>query len=118
MAAADFEWTSPIGGNWAYMVKNQRLIGKFIKANAIKPVVIGPVVAREAGAGKAVFDLGIRGGMKAAHLHFGKQIYLLNEEQWAKFAGGIITDAKAKLAKAKTVGFEEGMVLGQVASSL
>jgi hypothetical protein len=115
MATQMIDWFSPIGGNWAYFVKNQRRIGEFIKANAIKPTTIGPVAAREALSEKALIDLGIRGGIRVAHLHFDDRIYMLNEEQWAKFSGSIIADAKAKLEKAKTVGFEEGMMLGQFA---
>jgi len=108
------DWTSPIGGKWAYMVKNRRLIGEFIQANAINPAVIAPIAAVAAPAKKTVMDLSIRGGIRAAHLHFNQRIYMLSAEQWAKFSGDIIADCKAKLAKVKEVSFEEGMLLGNI----
>ena len=112
------DWTSPIGGKWAYMVKNRRLIGEFIQANAIKPAVIAPIATGAAPGRKALLDLGIRGGIRAAHLHFSGKIYMLNAEQWAKFSGAIIADCKAKLAKVKEVSFEEGMLLGNLGQTL
>ncbi len=110
--------TGPIGGNWVFMVKNQALIGEFIRSQGIKPVKIGPDVAPEKLTKKIPVDLGIYGGIRVAHLHFKDRIYLLNEEQWAKFSGGVIIDARTRLAKVKEVSFEEGMLLGSVAQAL
>jgi hypothetical protein len=106
------------GGNWAYFVKNQRLVGEFIRVNQIKPVEIGPISQLGARSAKAFIDLGIRGGIRVAHLHFNDKIYLLDAEQWAKFSGSIIANSKAKLAKVKEVSFEEGMALGSVTQVL
>jgi hypothetical protein len=115
MVTQSYEWVSPIGGNWAYWAKNARLIGEFIKANAIPAATIGLVAGRDEAAAKALIDLGIKGGIRVAHLHFNDRIYLLNDEQWAKFSAGIIANAKARLAKVNAVSFEEGIVLGSIA---
>jgi hypothetical protein len=115
MARRSYEWVSPIGGNWAYWAKNAKLVGEFIKANAIAAATIGPVAGRKEVAAEYLIDLGIKGGIRVAHLHFKDQIYLLNDEQWAKFSAGIIANAKTRLAKVNTVSFEEGMVLGSIA---
>ena len=114
MAKQIYEWVGPIGGNWAYWAKNARLIGKYIKAKEIPAATIGPVVGRTVAASKAVIDLGIKGGLKVAHLHFNNRIYLLNDAQWVEFSAGIIANAKTKLAKTKAIGFEEGIALGSI----
>ncbi|MGB7622695.1 MAG: hypothetical protein WBN92_10140 [Terriglobia bacterium] len=106
------------GGNWAYFVKNQKLIGEFIRVNQIKPSTIGPAPAVGARSAKAFIDLGIRGGIRVAHLHFNDKIYLLDAEQWAKFSGNIIANSRAKLERVKEVSFEEGMALGSVTQTL
>jgi hypothetical protein len=118
MAKQSMDWTSPIGGNWAYMIQNRQLIGEFIRINELKPVTIGAMSTRAAPTASALLDLGIRGGIRVPHLHFSSKIYMLNDAQWAKFSGGIIADCKAKLAKVKEVSFEEGMLLGNVAQTL
>lgn len=108
----------PKGGNWAYFVKNTKFIGEFIKNNRIQPSVIGQVAAEMAAPAKAHIDLGIRGGMRVPHLHFNDKIYLLNNEQWAKFSDTIITDSREKLANVKKISFEEGMLLESVVQGL
>jgi|WetSurMetagenome_2_1015567.scaffolds.fasta_scaffold113452_3 hypothetical protein len=112
------DWHSPIGGNWAYMVKNQDAIERFIQGNKLEPVEIGPIGAKVLSPAKALIDLGIRGGIRVPHLHFKERIYMLNRDQWAKFSAKIIEDCRAKLANVKEVGFEEGILLGSVAQTL
>ena len=63
-------------------------------------------------------DLGIRGGMKIAHLHYGNRIYLLDERQWAKFSGRIVANARAQMAKVNEVSFDQAVMLGSVAQEL
>ena len=110
--------TSPIGGNWIYWVNMAKSIGEFIRGNKLTPVVIGPVFAEGAAPAKRVIDIGIRGGIRVAHLHFEDKIFLLDADQWAKFSGNIIADSKAKLANVKNVSFEQALVMGSVAQTL
>jgi hypothetical protein len=80
--------------------------------------VSSSVFAEAAPAAKRVIDLGIRGGIRAAHLHFDDKIYMLDAEQWTKFSGSIIADSTAKLANVKKVSFEQAVLLGSVAQTL
>lgn len=118
MAIEDFNWNSPIGGNWAFMVKNQKKIGEFIRTNKIKPSVIRAITSEALPSVKAAIDLNIRGGNKVPHLHFSNKIYMLDKDLWAKFSTDIIAESTAKLAKVKEVSFEEGMLLASVAQTL
>jgi hypothetical protein len=90
-----------------YWKKAERKIAGFIKLNELKVAEI-----------KHFIDLGIRGGIRVAHLHYKDQTILLNEEQWAKFSAGIIADSQALLAKTKKIGFEEALALGGLTQSL
>jgi len=110
-------WSSPIGGNWAYWGKMAKSISEFIRANKLAPVVIAPIGAGRNRSAK-IIDLGIRGGMRVAHLHFDDKIYLLDAKQWATFSGGIIANSKAKLANIKEVSFEQAVVLGSAVQTL
>lgn len=101
----------PIGGNWAFFAKNAKTIDEFIKNNRLQPSRIGQVVAEMAAPVKAHIDLGIRGGMKVPHLHCNEKVYILDNEQWAKFSDNIIAHSRAKLANVKNISFEEGMLL-------
>lgn len=123
------DWNSPIGGNWAYLVKNKKSIGEFIKANAIQAVAVKAVAAEavtpraakaaaEPAKAAKYLDLDIRGGMRVPHLHFNNKIYMLDEKQWAAFSGAIVADVKAKLAKTKEVSFEEGMALANLSQAM
>ncbi len=110
------------GGNWAYFARNLKEIGAFIEANQLKPSQIGPISATRTTAAtakaKAIIDLGIRGGIRVPHLHYENNIYLLNQEQWAKFSHGIIAEARARLADVKEVSFEDAMVIASATEGL
>jgi hypothetical protein len=49
----------------------------------------------------------IYGGMKLPHLHYGDNIYLLSDKQWADFSSKVLTDVKAKLGATQKVTFEQ-----------
>ena len=126
------DWISPIGGNLAYFAKNVTLIGDFIRSLQITPsqvtinagmletpkTTVAHVAPEVALTSKAVIDLGIRGGIRVAHLHFNDKIYLLNEKQWAEFSHGVIADCKAKLEIVGQIDFQEAIVLANVAQGL
>ncbi len=87
----------------------------------LKPTTIGamPAVARPMAMAEVSFvDLGIKGGIRVPHIHYANKIYLLNEDQWAVFSRQVVADARAKLAKAKSLGFDETVLLADVAQSL
>ncbi len=108
------DYIGPRGGNWAFMVKNQAAIGQFISQQKIAP--LGPIGAANVGAAAVersrIFDPGIYGGIKVAHLHFDNKIYLLTDEQWTAFSGTIAGRLKSKLARTKVIPFDVAMDVG------
>jgi hypothetical protein len=112
------DFIGPKGGDWLYFVKNRANVAEFIKTNNIKPVSYTPVVSNRVVANMAILGPGFPGGLKYAHLHFNNRIYPLTDAQWKKFSGGIIIDARNKLAKANAIGFEAGMMLAEATNML
>jgi hypothetical protein len=125
-----YDWISPIGGNWAFWAINPKLVGEFIHAHELQEATLAPSVRRGAGPAMApkesaagphglpLVDLGIRGGIRVAHLHFENRIYMLDDKQWAEFSKGIVAEFKAALGKVNQVSFEQAMVLGSMAPTL
>jgi hypothetical protein len=91
-----------------------------VVSTAIRAGAEAPTKAASAKAAKSnrFFDLGIRGGMMAAHVHFGDDVYLLNAEQWTAFSAKVLRTSKAALASAKTVSFEAAMNLQSALQSV
>jgi hypothetical protein len=74
-------------------------------------------MTRDVGKTKAItsaaewFD--IRGGMKALHVHYNGEIYLLSEVQWKRFTTMVVDDFKAKLETAKVVAFDTALDIAE-----
>lgn len=68
------------------------------------PIVIGR------GAMKAI-DGGIRGGMKAYHIHHGDQVLALDDKQWAEVTRSIVERTQQQLGHAKEISFETAAYL-------
>ncbi len=102
------------GGNWAYFAKNKVAIGEFIRANKLAPATVAGQKAVAATAASTLFDLGIRGGIRVPHLHFDDNIYLLDDKQWTTLSKGIVADFSTKLSKAKSISFDDAMVIGSM----
>ncbi len=121
----------PNGGWLDFFIRNAESIGKFIQENKLTPIpqtqmpafagerpVESAQVARIAFPLIKVPDSDIRGGIRVAHLHFEGKVYILKDEQWAKFSTKIISDCKAKLANVHAVSFDQGMELAEAVQSL
>lgn len=67
----------------------------------------GAVEAREEKAALPVRRPAFPGGMRVPHLHFKGSVYVLNEQQWHAFSGGVIKDLNEKLAKASVLSFDQ-----------
>jgi len=98
-------------------------IGKLIKEWGLKPLPEKTFQAAElrmAAGPKTLPKLPpMPGGIKIAHLHFDGDVFMLNDEQWQKFAGGVIVEGmKAKLNKTRSISFEQAMELSTVVDSL
>jgi hypothetical protein len=123
------ELNLPNGGRWDIWLTQVDYIAKLIKQFALKPVheqhlaglnVTGPTAAPAKGtAGRAViWDPGIRGGIRVAHLHYKGQVYMLDERQWATFSSKVIADAQKKLSNVKAVSFENLVELDAAGGSI
>jgi hypothetical protein len=80
------------------------------------------VLAEPTTRGKAIANVteiyDIRGGMKAAHVHYKGAVYMLNETQWKRFTALVVNDFRAKLDSAGAIGFDQVMDISEVAASL
>lgn len=70
-----------------------------------------PEMARAKSSAQEIFD--IRGGMKALHVHYKGDIYLLNEKQWKSFTSVVVKDFKAKLEAAGAISFDQAMDIAE-----
>ena len=102
-----------------WMVQAQ-VVGQFIKANKIKPVTQEALQVRSiAEAPEKATEISSvpwwwkYGGMRVSHLHYGGELYLLNQEQWKAFSGGIIKEFSRKLAAANSVNFGQLMEISE-----
>jgi len=85
-----------------------------ILANALPMVLAtGEAGAVSRGALK-VIDGGIRGGMKAYHVHRGDHVFALDEKQWAEVSRSILERARRQLDQAKEISFEDAAYLLEV----
>jgi len=58
------------------------------------------------------------GGLKCPHLHYKRDIYLLNNHQWRTFTSSIIEGFKEKISKIGTVSFEQFVKTSEALDSL
>ena len=109
-------------------LNRMEMIEGFIKENGLQPAAletlpISPLMNQAAGAEIAERALKIRwpgfpGGIKIPHLHFGGNVFVLKEELWQKFSAGLVKDLQGRLAKAKSVSFEQAMEISEAIDSL
>jgi hypothetical protein len=110
-------WQAVIDRKWRWGIpspiwlRDMGRIGEIIKEMNLKPMAEGTLrsveVERTSADPKYLPKLPpLPGGIKIPHLHFDGKVFLMNEEQWEKFAGGVVIDGlKAKLKKTRTVSF-------------
>lgn len=109
-------------------LNRMEMIEGFIKENGLQPAAletlpISPLMNQAAGAEIAERAPKIRwpgfpGGIKIPHLHFRGNVFILKEELWQKFSTGLVKDLQGRLAKAKTVSFEQAMEISEAIDSL
>ena len=105
---------------------NSKMVGELVASMKLVPAQVNVVAGglRAAGAEhmagaaptalSAVAYDGTHGGIRALHLHFNNQIYILTDKQWADISQKILTDVKAKLSNVKEISFEEGVILASM----
>lgn len=99
-------------------------IGRFIDKNKIAPIspeaaqslIIGemsaaiaePVtIARKSASSSPLERIWWHGGMRAPHLHYKNNIYILTEKQWNEFTRPILKNFAEKLAATRSVSFRD-----------
>lgn len=99
-----------------FWIRREGIIGEFVQKNKLKPsdmsgyemeVAPGAVEARGEKAALAVRRPPFPGGIRVPHLHFKGGVYVLSEQQWQAFSGGVIKDLYEKLAKASALSFDQ-----------
>jgi hypothetical protein len=75
-----------------------------------------PELARAKSSAQEIFD--IRGGMKALHVHYKGDIYMLNEKQWKSFTNLVIKDFKAKLDAAGAISFDQAVDIAETGQKI
>ncbi len=112
-----------------FWIVHEQWIGQFITENKLTPIskeaqtnlVIGsaaPVETVATKAASAKIPIWWYGGMKAAHLHFKGNVYVLQPEQWAKFNAPILDKLKAKLNAARTVNFQDTLEISEAVNQM
>lgn len=108
------EWRGPYSP--IFIAKDSKLrVQEIIKKYNLKPQ---EVIIKGAQVDKARIPQLINGGMKALHIHFNGDTYLLTQEQWREFSGRMVMDFKQKLTDAKSIGFDQMLGLGEAMSGI
>jgi len=106
------------------------MIEGFIKEHALQPAAletlpVNPLINQAAGTeiterAVAVKNrwTGFPGGIRVPHLHFKGNVFVLKEELWLKFSAGLVKDLQGRLAKAKSVSFEQAIEISEAIDSL
>ncbi len=58
------------------------------------------------------------GGLRIPHVHYGADIYLLNDAQWKAFSSAVLKDVSKRIAAAKSVSFEQTLELADAINTL
>jgi hypothetical protein len=54
------------------------------------------------------------GGLKTPHLHLGRDVYVLSQDQWKDFSTRVVKDFQVKLEKAQSLNFQQLMNVADV----
>lgn len=116
-----FKWRA--GGRRDFWLTNVEHVGNFIKKNKIQPIAHESMEMRAAVPEIAVDKSLIQwwwkaGGIRAAHLHFNGNIYLLNANQWNAFSSTIVKEFSKKLSEAGTINYSNLMNLADSISEI
>lgn len=98
------------GGMSVIWQVEHKSIAHFIKEMGLEPVPRNRLPVREEIA-KTIQPF--PGGWRFAHLHFDGDIYLLNEEQWSRFAKARIAEFTQQLENTSTISFQHFMEVGE-----
>jgi len=122
MRLLDYRWRIGVPSDfWIIYAKN---VQRFIETNKLQPMPSETLGSRVANAEMkermmADYPWWWRfGGMKAPHLHYGGELYVLNKQQWNDFTSQIVKEFSEKLAGAKAVSFSHLMDLSEALNEI
>jgi hypothetical protein len=99
-------------------------IGRFIKENKVNPISQEAWVGKEMTTRSASMKSGFDepwwrfGGMRAPHLHYRNEVFLLTPKQWNRFSESIVNKFQAQLAAVNSISFDKMMELSEVMSDM
>jgi hypothetical protein len=100
------------GGKEDFWLAYSDQVAQFAREEKLMPVATISASGKQLRSTEMVGDIEeIYGGMRVPHLHYQGKVFVLNAEQWNRFSGEIIKDFSKKLAKSKTVSFEQFLEL-------
>lgn len=111
------------GGRRDFWIAHAPMVGRFIEAHAkdltkvqvpgeVRTVAPAETPMLAHAMGRMVFH-DPRGGMRMPHLHFGGEIFILSEPQWAEFSKAAVNTMTERLKGAHKVGFDAVMALSE-----
>ncbi len=135
MYMIDLEWLLRRwihGGRMAFWIQNIRSVEEFIRKNSLNrapaehlpgPMMFGGPVMMAAEMEKKSpttipIPIPFPGGIRVAHLHYKGDVYLLTQEQWKEFSGGIVKGFQDRLSKVSSIGFEQAMEVSEAIAGL
>jgi hypothetical protein len=58
------------------------------------------------------------GGLRIPHVHYGADVYLLNQTQWKDFSTSVLRDVSKRISSAKEISFEQVVELSEAVNTL
>lgn len=125
-------WDGEAGGNRTFWLSNLKLISEMIDKYDLKPVAVDmipagaysiPLELMQQEQTQGTFKMARQwpwpcGGIKCPHLHYGQDVYLIDESQWRYFSQAVIKVCQSKLAAANTVSLEQLIDVSEATSAL
>jgi hypothetical protein len=123
-------WDGEAGGNRTFWLSSLNTIAKMIDQHDLKPVAKEMIPAGAYAMSTEMMqhefsEVALKrgwvwpcGGIKGPHLHFGPEIYQLDENQWADFSLAVIKDCQSRLATANTVTVEQLIDVGEAINAI
>lgn len=119
------------GGRFDFWITHVEIVRVFIEKQKLQPISqerIGQQVSArsfKAGDKKAIvpeyyipWPFPFPGGIKVPHLHFGDDIYYLNNKQWREFSGTALKSLQDKFKNIGSVGYDGLMNLADAIEPL
>jgi hypothetical protein len=109
------------GGPWDIWIRYADFVNTLVKENNLRPLTAEVLRGGKALAESEAPMMRPRpfpGGIRAAHLHLGEDIFLVKEEQWGRFTEKVMGDLGKRMKAAKNIRFGELMDVADAVEGL